>query len=148
MGDSQVVVDPDTWRLAVIDPAGREVRLGYDQILRLPAMTRKALLICPDEFAFVARWTGVSIHQVLRAAGMSAPAGGRIVIQDKPGPLAKVETFSWPEVAADRVFLAFRVNGRVLPRRHGWPLRVVAPDHYGGKWVKYVHRLRLVARSG
>jgi sulfoxide reductase catalytic subunit YedY len=33
------------------------------------------------------------------------------------------------------------VNGKDLPRRHGFPLRVVAEDSYGSDWVKYVTRV-------
>jgi sulfoxide reductase catalytic subunit YedY len=39
------------------------------------------------------------------------------------------------------VFLATHVNGTVLPRKHGFPLRVVAEGYYGSEWVKYVGKL-------
>jgi sulfoxide reductase catalytic subunit YedY len=39
------------------------------------------------------------------------------------------------------------VNGKILPKRHGFPLRLVAEDQYGYEWVKYVHRLVAVSRE-
>jgi hypothetical protein len=33
------------------------------------------------------------------------------------------------------------IHVRALPLRHGFPLRVVAEDHYGSDWVKYVTRV-------
>ena len=42
-----------------------------------------------------------------------------------------------------QVFLAYDVNGKALPKRHGFPLRVVAEDYYGDDWVKYVYKMRL-----
>jgi sulfoxide reductase catalytic subunit YedY len=30
------------------------------------------------------------------------------------------------------------VNGETLPRKHGFPLRLVYEDAYGSEWVKYV----------
>jgi DMSO/TMAO reductase YedYZ molybdopterin-dependent catalytic subunit len=42
------------------------------------------------------------------------------------------------------VFLAYSVNDRVLPQKHGFPLRVVAEDHYGGSWVKYVYKVTAI----
>ncbi len=40
-----------------------------------------------------------------------------------------------------KIFLAYEVNGQVLPRKHGFPCRVVAEDHYGSVWVKFVHQI-------
>jgi sulfoxide reductase catalytic subunit YedY len=40
-----------------------------------------------------------------------------------------------------KVFLAYQVNGKELPRKHGSPLRVIAEDYYGSDWVKYVDRI-------
>jgi DMSO/TMAO reductase YedYZ molybdopterin-dependent catalytic subunit len=40
-----------------------------------------------------------------------------------------------------KVFLAYRVNGVTLPRKHGFPLRLVYEDEYGSSWVKYVDEL-------
>ncbi len=45
------------------------------------------------------------------------------------------------DVISNRVFLAYQVNGEVLPRRHGFPLRVVAEGYYGYDWVKYVRKI-------
>jgi sulfoxide reductase catalytic subunit YedY len=39
------------------------------------------------------------------------------------------------------VFLCYTVNDQTLPLRHGYPLRIVADDEYGDRWVKYVYRL-------
>jgi DMSO/TMAO reductase YedYZ molybdopterin-dependent catalytic subunit len=44
--------------------------------------------------------------------------------------------------AAD-VLLATEMNGKPLTLRHGGPLRLVAPAHYGYKSVKYLARIEL-----
>ncbi|MCF8063883.1 MAG: molybdopterin-dependent oxidoreductase, partial [Desulfarculaceae bacterium] len=59
----------------------------------------------------------------------------------------KVEHFFLREVLANEVFLAYQVNGRDLPRKHGFPLRVVAGEHYGDDWVKYVARVTVSAKG-
>jgi sulfoxide reductase catalytic subunit YedY len=38
---------------------------------------------------------------------------------------------------------SFDVNGQALPKKHGFPLRMVAEGHYGSGWVKYVNRVKL-----
>ena len=33
------------------------------------------------------------------------------------------------------------MNGQSLPQKHGFPLRLVAPDRYGSDWIKYVYKV-------
>jgi DMSO/TMAO reductase YedYZ molybdopterin-dependent catalytic subunit len=47
------------------------------------------------------------------------------------------------EIEDHLVFLAFRVNGVTLPREHGFPIRLVAEDVTGGKWVKWITELEV-----
>lgn len=46
-------------------------------------------------------------------------------------------------VLSNKVFLAYAVNGKPLPQKHGFPLRVVAEEHYGFNWIKYVHKITI-----
>ena len=57
------------------------------------------------------------------------------------GRHAKRQRFAFREIVSNKIFLAYQVNGKVLPIKHGFPLRVVAEDHYGDEWVKYVHKI-------
>ena len=41
----------------------------------------------------------------------------------------------------EHFFLAYGVNGKTLPKKHGFPLRVVAEGYYGSDWVKYVYKV-------
>ena len=45
------------------------------------------------------------------------------------------------DVISNRVFLAYGVNGKPLPVKHGFPLRVVAEGYYGYDWIKYVYKM-------
>jgi sulfoxide reductase catalytic subunit YedY len=40
-----------------------------------------------------------------------------------------------------KIFLAYRVNGQELPKKHGFPLRLVYEDAYGSEWIKYVEEM-------
>jgi DMSO/TMAO reductase YedYZ molybdopterin-dependent catalytic subunit len=51
-------------------------------------------------------------------------------------------------VALPDVLLAYEMDGKPLPRAHGAPARVVIPEMYGYKNVKWVERIELVAASG
>ena len=56
------------------------------------------------------------------------------------GTYEKVERFPMEEILKQKAFLAYGVNGKPLQQKHGFPLRIVARDRYGGEWVKYVYK--------
>jgi DMSO/TMAO reductase YedYZ molybdopterin-dependent catalytic subunit len=46
------------------------------------------------------------------------------------------------------VMLAYEMDGKPLTRDHGSPLRLVIPDMYGYKGVKWLDRINLVPQAG
>jgi len=65
----------------------------------------------------------------------------RVMFSGPKGTYEKSETFPIEDVLSNKVFLAYQVNGKALPQRHGFPLRTVAEDYYGYDWVKYVYKV-------
>ncbi|MGH2352920.1 MAG: molybdopterin-dependent oxidoreductase, partial [Chloroflexota bacterium] len=52
------------------------------------------------------------------------------------------------EVAlASETLLAYEMNGRALPREHGYPVRMLVPGRYGMKNAKWVVALRVMNRE-
>ncbi len=60
------------------------------------------------------------------------------------GAQEKVVQVPLEELHLKKVFLAYRVNDATLPRKHGFPLRLVLEDHYGYEWVKYVEGVEVL----
>ncbi len=140
MGPTDHEVDLDTWRLEISGAVREPLSLKYTELLEIPTIERNVLLICPGFFANHGRWKGFSIRTLLEKVGVRE--GARAVAIH--GPLIsyeKVTSFPMEDVISNRVFLAYQVNGEVLPRRHGFPLRVVAEGYYGYDWVKYVRKI-------
>jgi len=140
MGITGQETDLDTWRLKVEGLVERPFRLTYSQILTLPAIERNVLLICPGFFAIHGRWKGISMTTLLEKAKVKD--GATLVTFSGPeGNYEKTERFYLKDALSNKVFLAYEVNGKPLPKKHGFPLRVVAEGHYGFNWVKYVHKV-------
>jgi sulfoxide reductase catalytic subunit YedY len=114
--------------------------LTYGELTARAPLERDVLLICPGFFAYKGRWKGVSISGLLAEAGLR-PEAVWIEISGPKGARERNERFTLEEVRSDRVFLAYQVNGQPLPQKHGFPVRLVAEDHYGSRWVKYVDRI-------
>jgi len=142
MGLTDHEVDLDRWRLEITGRVQKPLQMTYSQLLTLPAIERNVLLICPGFFTNHGRWRGISVKELLRQADADAGAT-HVSFRGPEGRYAKVEQFSIDEINSDKVFLAYQINGQALPQKHGFPLRVVAEDHYGAEWVKFVHRIEV-----
>jgi sulfoxide reductase catalytic subunit YedY len=140
MGLDDHDVDLKKWQLEINGQVQRSLRLTYYQIVQLPAIERNVLLICPGVFAYHARWKGISVAKLLETAGVDSGVTD-VTFSGPDGTYEKTERFPIADIRSDKVFLAYGVNGSVLPKKHGFPLRVVAEDHYGGEWVKYVSKV-------
>jgi len=142
MGVSDHEVNVDAWGLEVTGRVEKPLRLTYPQILALPSLERNVLLTCPGFFANHGKWKGISMGKLLEKAKMEKGVA-HVAFLGPEGRYRKEERFPIEDILSNKVFLAYGVNGENLPKRHGFPLRVVAEGYYGSFWVKYVHKIKV-----
>ena len=140
MGSTDVSIDAKRFILKVTGKVGRPLSLPYDQVLKRPSITETVLLICPGFFANNGRWTGVTLKALIEEAQIKKEAE----YVDVKGAQEKVTRIPMKDLDQKKVFLAYNVNGNPLPRKHGFPLRLVYEDAYGSDWVKYVEEIEVV----
>ncbi len=141
MGLSDQVTDLKTWRLTVSGEVKKSLSLTYDQIRDLPEIEKPVLLICPGFFANYGRWKGISMTALAKKAGLKKGTN-YVTVAGPEGPYEKTARFPWKDFESGKVFLAYQVNGENLPKKHGFPLRLVAEGVYGTDWVKYVYKVQ------
>lgn len=160
-------VDPQAWRLTVDGLVDRQLMLSLKELrAEFPEREQVATLQCagnrrsglmevrdiPGEEPWgpgatsTATWTGVSLADVLRAAGLHSEAGhvaflGPDVSQlaDPPQPFGG--SIPVGKALGEEVLLAWAMNGQPLPAVHGGPVRVVVPGWIGARSVKWVERV-------
>ena len=143
MGLSEHQVDLQRWQLTIGGAVARPSRFSYDQIMAMPAVSRDVLLICPGVFAYNARWRGISIWPLLEQSGVDRKTT-YVDVGGPAGPYERVQRFPLREVQTNKAFLAYMVNERRLPEKHGFPLRAVAEGYVGAEWIKFVERIDAV----
>ena len=99
----------------------------------------------PGFFTNRGQWKGVSMKTLLEKAGVEKDVT-HVSFSGPKGSYEKVERFPIKDILTDKVFLAYGVNGETLPKKHGFPLRLVAEGYYGDDWVKYVYKMSLEKR--
>jgi len=159
-------VDPKTWKLNVTGDVQVSTALSLSQIREMPSRTILVTLECAgngrtrmhpvppstpwrDGAAATAEWTGVQLKTLLekarpqnrvvevlfRGADVGAE-GGRDLSFERSLPLV--------EALNEDVILAYKMNGRPLPKAHGFPLRLIVPDWYGMASVKWLTEIRVL----
>ncbi len=158
-------LDATRWRLAVEgDAVTEQLELSYDDIRNLPSRTLISYLECAGNhramFDLVngqtaqgtqwmtgavgnGEWTGVSLRDVLTLAGITEDAVSVLLIGlDKDSPEEGFRRVIPVEKAMDTdTLLAYALNGELLPKDHGFPLRALAPGWVGSASIKWLGRI-------
>jgi DMSO/TMAO reductase YedYZ molybdopterin-dependent catalytic subunit len=140
---SMPIFYPDTWRLEISGLVRNSVSLDYGMLRRLPRATQVSTFHC------VTGWTVKDVHW----AGVRFRHLFDLV---EPLPSAKAIRFDSMEVPYNdsltlgqallpEVMLAYEMDGQPLSRPHGSPARVVIPEMYGYKGVKWVTKMEFLA---
>jgi hypothetical protein len=132
LDDTTPAIDPEHWRLTVVDGAGRrELTLGelsaYDTRVRVT-------LDCTSGWYAEQDWTGVPVRTLLPDTGDASS----LLVHSSTG-----YGIRFPVRDLDHLLLATTVGGAPLRPGHGFPLRLVAPGRRRFWWVKWVDRIEL-----
>ncbi|MFC1846637.1 molybdopterin-dependent oxidoreductase [Chloroflexota bacterium] len=130
-------VDIEQYSLSIEGLVENPLTLSYEMLLEYETVTEVVLLICPGFFVDNAQWTGVPLATLLAEAGLKAEAT-EITFYAMDN---YKRTLSLEVVNRDGVFLAYKVNGEILPLDHGYPLRLVVSKIFGNEWVKWINRI-------
>jgi len=137
--------DPATWRLELGGAVEQPVSLDYPQLLALPKATQVSTFHCVTGWTVKnVAWGGVRIRDVLAHVQPHANAHAlRFVSAEHPYD----DYVTLEQASLADVMLAYEMDGKPLSRAHGAPLRLVIPDMYGYKNVKWLKRIELVPKS-
>jgi DMSO/TMAO reductase YedYZ molybdopterin-dependent catalytic subunit len=137
--------DPASWRLELDGAVKSPASLDYRELLALPKVEQVSTFHCVTGWTVHnVAWGGVRIKDVLAQVTPHADAHAlRFVSAENPYD----DYLTLDQASLGDVMLAYEMDGKPLPREHGAPLRLVIPDMYGYKNVKWLNRIELVPRE-
>jgi DMSO/TMAO reductase YedYZ molybdopterin-dependent catalytic subunit len=138
--------DPATWRLDVTGLVDAPATLTYDELRALPRTTEIRDFHCVTGWTVQnVRWTGVRLTDLFARVRPQAKALGVTFVSAE---VPYVDALTIQQASLPDVLLAYEMNGKPLPREHGAPVRLVMPEMYGYKSVKWVQRIELAEVAG
>src|ERR1700720_2514874 len=164
-------LDRASYQLRIDGAVRRPFTLSYDELRNMPSETRVATLECAGnsrvflvpqvqgaqwELGAVsnAEWTGVPLGALLERAGLEEDAceivlegADRGTPKEEPVPPEPISYAGFcfkKKATRPEVLIAYQMNGRDLPRDHGFPARAIVPGHYGMASVKWLTGIRAV----
>lgn len=138
------VFEPATYTLKITGEVEEPMELSWDEVLDWPAHKSTSDFHCVTGWSVMdVRWKGILPKEIVERV--------------RPTSKAKFVTmYSLEEPYVDQVtmdqflhednVLAHTMDGEPLTREHGSPLRMVLPQMYGYKGVKWVKELRFVSK--
>lgn len=147
-------LDPASWRLRVIGPAGEGSALSFtlDEIRMLPRVEMTTELRCVEGWSEVVHWAGARLADLAAATGLAARDGRPAAVGGSGGWLdyAAIETpdggyyvgLDMASALHPQTLLCYEMDGQPLTPAHGAPLRLVTPLKYGIKNLKRIGTIR------
>jgi DMSO/TMAO reductase YedYZ molybdopterin-dependent catalytic subunit len=146
---SKNISDPSvgvkSWRLKVTGLVNRELELTYDELVAR-ATTKKITTLCcisnelNGDLISTAEWTGLPLAELLAEAGIQDGAVDlKFHAADDYEDSVSVQIGMDPDN-----LIVVAMNGEPLPEEHGFPARLIIPNIYGMKNVKWLDRIEVV----
>jgi DMSO/TMAO reductase YedYZ molybdopterin-dependent catalytic subunit len=141
VASSMPTFDHSTWRLRIEGLVDQPQTLSYSDLRSLPRAEQVSTFHCVTGWSVNdVHWAGVRFNDLLAAAAPKATAS---VLEFVSSEIPYVDTLTLEQAKLGDAMLAYEMDGKPLAREHGAPVRVVIPEMYGYKNVKWVERIVL-----
>ncbi|MEN3342365.1 MAG: hypothetical protein V7644_1769 [Actinomycetota bacterium] len=131
--------EPASWRLRIEGLVDNPHTLTYAELRKLPRAEQVSNFHCVTGWSVKnVHWAGVRFRDLLAAA---RPRLDGTVLGFVSAEKPYFDTLTLKQAELHDAMLAYEMNGKPLAREHGAPARVVIPEMYGYKNVKWVERI-------
>lgn len=136
-------MDLNSLKLKISGYVKNKVEIPYrDIITKLPCIELKTDFHCVTGWSVLnVVWRGVPTRYLMDMAG---PEGEYVMAIGLDGYTTNIPLTAFMEETS---LVAFSMNGAILPREHGFPLRLVIPTRYGWKSAKYLGELMVLREN-
>src|SRR5690606_19248655 len=138
-------VSASDWTLKITGLVDKEVEYTHDQLVQRATVQRITTLCCISnqlngDLIGTAQWTAVPLIELLEEAGVQPGAVDlKFHAADDYEDSVPIEVGLDPDN-----MVVVGMNGEMLADDHGFPARLIIPNIYGMKNVKWIDRIEVV----
>ncbi len=161
---------PSDWRLNVVGTVETPLQLTLKELQQMRQRRVVATLECAGNSrsyfrirskelqwgpgaVSTAEWLGISVSDLLKRAGFQSEAK-EVIFEgadrgDEPGtsrPISFARSLPLWKALEPHTIIALQMNGKPLPREHGYPARLIVPGWYAMASVKWLKRVGVSSR--
>ena len=140
---SMPIFDPNGYTLEIGGLVRKPRSFTYDELLALPRSHQVSTFHCVTGWTVQnVHWSGVRFQHLL---DLVEPLPTAKALRFDSLEVPYNDSLTTEQVKLHDVMLALEMDGQPLSRPHGSPARVVIPEMYGYKGVKWLSKIELVA---
>lgn len=140
-------VDLNKWCLTITGLAGDSVKLGYDDIMKLPQVTDDRRTVCVCNWSIRHHFTGVRLYDLLQQANVNLENIEKLYLcQTSIGTPEKgtyKSTVPLRDALQRKALLCHSIDHETLTLERGYPLRFIDFGLYSYKCVKGLAQLEI-----
>jgi len=142
---SMPIFDPASYRLEISGLVRKPRSFTYDELLALPRAHQVSTFHCVTGWTVDdVSWAGVRFAHLL---DLVEPLPSAKALRFDSLEVPYNDSLTTEQVRLHDVMLALEMDGQPLSRPHGSPARVVIPEMYGYKGVKWLSKIELVSHQ-
>jgi sulfoxide reductase catalytic subunit YedY len=136
---------PENWSFALGGLVRESNMWKWEDFLKLPRKVQVSDFHCVTGWSvYKCTWEGVPLKSMLEAANVQP---GAKFVKFYSGDGIYTDTLSLEQAMMDDVMVAVMIDGKLIPQELGGPVRLIVPQMYAYKSVKWLRGIELIDKD-
>lgn len=139
------VFDNSNWSFTVDGLVNKALKWNWEEFVTLPRTVQVSNFHCVTGWSvYNNTWEGIPLKQLLDQAGIKASAQ---TVKFYSGDGEYTDSLTMEQARMDDIMIAVMLDGKPIPSDLGGPVRLIVPQMYTYKSVKWLNRIELIAED-
>ncbi|MZQ84463.1 molybdopterin-dependent oxidoreductase [Paenibacillus sp. 5J-6] len=135
----------ETWQFAISGLVDKPSVWNWDEFLKLKRTVQVSNFHCVTGWSiYNCTWEGIPLKQLLAAAGVQSKAK---FVKFYSGDKVYTDALSLEQAGGDDIMVAVLLDGKPIPQKLGGPVRLIVPQMYAYKSVKWLQGIELIEKE-